>query len=89
MSSKPMSERETRIHILEHARVSGYEAPVREIFRKVDEAMKNAKSQDEKNMIALQGLSEIDAYFKGGSSNLDNVTLTGFDQSILDKFNKR
>lgn len=86
---KPMSEAETRRHIIEHARVSGYEAPIRDIFLKIDEALKHARSQDERDYIAVQGLQEIDAYFNGGSSSLTGTVIKGIDQTTIDKFNKR
>ena len=87
--SKPMTEKETRIHLLEHARVSGYEAPIKDIFRRVDEAVKHARTEEERQMIKIQGLQEIDAYFSGGQANLDNVTLKGIEQETIDKFKKR
>lgn len=83
--SKPMSEIETRMHILEHARMNGYEAPVKAIFKKVDEAMKNAKSDYEKQIIAVQGLQEIDSYFRAGASNLSDANIKNVSEEAVKK----
>lgn len=83
--SQPMSERETRIHLLEHARVNGYEKPILDIFRKVDEAMKHAKTQEERQVIAVQGLQEMDVYFGASRSNLAGMNIQGADEEIVKK----
>lgn len=83
------TEAETRRHILSIARAAGYEAPILDIFRRVDEAIKNAKNEIEKEMIIMQGLSELDVYFGADNSNLNNLGINNISQSTIDKFNKR
>ena len=84
-----MTEFESRSLILEHARNNGYEQPIRDIFKKVDAALKHAKNKDERDLIALQGLQEVDSYFTGGTANLDGVTVKGISDKAIDNFNKR
>jgi hypothetical protein len=83
--TKPMTEKETRIHLLEHARVSGYEQPILEIFRKIDEAMKHAKSKEEREIIAVQGLQEMDLYFGASRSGLVGTTIQGASETAIKK----
>ena len=80
-----MDERNSRIHLMEHARMNGYEKPLLEIFRKVDEALLHAKSQEERDIIALQGIMEIDSYYKGGATNLNGMTLQGSTNEAIRK----
>lgn len=80
-----MSETMTRQHLLEHARVSGFEAPILAIFKKIDEAMKNAKNKAERDIIALQGLQEIDVYFGASSSNLNDMNIQGTTEEAIKK----
>jgi hypothetical protein len=87
--SKPLTEKETRAHLLDHARQNGYEQPIIDIFRKIDEAMKHAKTKYEREYISVQGLQEIDAYFNGGQSSLNDTLIRNIDQATINKFNKR
>lgn len=87
--SKPMTEQQSRALIMEHARNNGYEQPILAIFQKVDAALKNAKTKEERDIIALQGLQEVDSYFRGGAANLDGVTVKGIGDEAIEKFNKR
>lgn len=83
--SKPMSEQQTRAHLLEHARVSGYEKPILDIFKKVDEAMKHAKTKEERDIIAVQGLQEMDIYFGASRSGLIGTTIAGASDAAIKK----
>lgn len=83
--SKPMTEKETRVHLLEHARVSGYEQPILEIFRKIDEAMKHAKTKEERDIIAVQGLQEMDMYFGASRTGLIGTSIQGASETAIKK----
>lgn len=80
-----MTEAETRALLLEHARISGYEKPILDIFKKIDEAMKHAKSKQERDIIAVQGLQEMDTYFGATRSGLVGTTITGASEEAIKK----
>jgi len=87
--SKPFDEKTSRALLLEHARMQGYEKPILDIMKKVDLAIKHAKSKEEQEMIRIQGIQEIDAYFTGGAANLDGASLQGLSEKTIEKFRKR
>ncbi len=80
-----MTEAQTRALLLEHARMSGYEKPILDIFRKIDEAMKHAKTKEERDVIAVQGLQEMDTYFGASKSGLAGTTITGASEEAIKK----
>lgn len=89
MKSKPMTEAETRLFLLERFRLHGLEDVLLKTFSRIDEALAHAKTQEEKDLIALEGLAEIDKLCGAKNSNLAGTSISGVSQEAIDIFNKK
>ena len=81
--AKVKSEKEMRAHILSQLRANGCEQAGIDIFRRVDEAMKNASSKEQSDIIALQGMQELDALYTGGASVLSATDVKGVSEEAV------
>jgi hypothetical protein len=73
MNKKPLTEKQSRARLLEHARKNGTEDQLLKIFRRFDHLILGAKTQEERDAIATAGVIEIHNFF--GSS--DELVING------------
>ena len=57
--AKALSEKETRVKILQTAKKLGCEGDVIEIFNKIDSLLRNCTNQQEREAIALLGVQQV------------------------------
>jgi len=68
MSKKPMSEKETRMQLLGHARANGCEDELLKLFDRYDNALKGCKTNEERKAVQAMGVMEFNNFF--GRSNM-------------------